>query len=297
MKALILPLLILISFQVSAAVKFASYNIRTFDTKNTPTDKKELKKILKNLNADFITVQEIINTKSFKSFIRKEFPRYRVVLSKCGGAGKQMIGFVYDSDKFGLFNVKEDNRISNPKPRVGQSMKCASLRPALVGTFVERESNQMFTVLGLHLKAGGRPSSYAKRKIQYRILRDMITELRTNGHKNVIVMGDLNTTGYLLADEDYKNFTSMLTSTRLKTISSELSCTSYWSGLDVDDNIEESSVLDHILYQRLFLGYKRSKINIYSHCERSLCANVSERELGLSYNKVSDHCPIAITME
>ncbi len=78
-----------------ASVKVASYNIRNFDTTKSPTDKKELKKIIKKLKADLITVEEIVNTASFRKFVKSELPEYGVSLAHCGGGGRQKIGFLY----------------------------------------------------------------------------------------------------------------------------------------------------------------------------------------------------------
>ena len=61
---------ILASNTVYSAIKVATYNIRTFDVKNSYTNKVELKKNITKLKADIIAVEEIVNATSFKRFIR-----------------------------------------------------------------------------------------------------------------------------------------------------------------------------------------------------------------------------------
>lgn len=286
--------IIMVSNSVYAEIKVATYNIRTFDVKNSYTNKVELKKNLTQLKADLITVEEIVNAVSFKNFIKNEFKNYKVHLSSCGGAGNQKIGFVYRKDKFILKQVIEDNRLSVPKT-LGKKTGCGRLRPALIGIFSEVKTKEEFVVIGLHLKAGGRASSYERRAKQYDIVSEIVEELRLANHKNIIMMGDLNTTGFLAMDQDYTNFKDLLRTTGMTTSSRNIGCTAYWAGSNRSDNVEESSVLDHILYPANFLGFKASKVELHSFCKQVQCKYSSSSELGTSYKEVSDHCPVSMT--
>ncbi|MAZ49843.1 MAG: hypothetical protein CME65_14875 [Halobacteriovoraceae bacterium] len=283
-----------LSVRAFADARFVTYNIRHFDSNNNSTNKTELKKILDNLNADFITVQEIVNTSSFLTFMYRNYSDYKVVFSRCGGLGRQKIGFVYNSKKYELEDSYEDARFSDPRASHGNG-GCGRLRPVLVGHFKEKRTGKSFVSLGVHLKAGGRSSSYRTRRVQYEILTDLVKDLNRDGHKDVIVMGDFNTTGYILNDSDYHNFSDMLGDLRMSSGSSRLNCTSYWSGSNRSDNIEESSVLDHILYSSTFMGMRAKSIEVHSHCARAACENTSARSLGTSYREVTDHCPVSIT--
>jgi endonuclease/exonuclease/phosphatase family metal-dependent hydrolase len=278
-----------------AAVKVASYNIRNFDSSKGPTDKKELKKIIRSLKADLITVEEIVNTASFKKFVKSQLPEYGVSLARCGGGGRQKIGFLYNKVKFSLLNISEDNRVSDPA-NVVTELGCGRLRPALVGVFLENKTNEQFVVIGLHLKAGGAQRSFNKRWKQYKIVAKIVSELKVN-YKNIIIMGDFNTTGYSIMDADFDKFEDLLADTKMNTSATEISCTSYWAGYNRQDNIEEASILDHIVYPSNFLGYKAGKVEVHSHCKKSNCSNVSPSDLGSSYKNVSDHCPISITFK
>ena len=164
-----------------------------------------------------------------------------------------------------------------------------------MGEFRDRLTRKTFVALGVHLKAGGRSSSYRTRTLQYQMLVEMVKELNRRGQRDILIMGDFNTTGYVLSDSDYHNFSDMLGDTRMKTVSSRLECTSYWSGSNRSDNIEESSILDHIVYPSTFMGMRPSRFGVHSHCARAACENTSARQLGVSYQEVTDHCPVSIT--
>lgn len=292
-KLIIFVGLLALSINSIASVKFATYNIRHFDSKNTQTNKAELKKILQRLDADFLTVQEIVNTASFKTFFHKNFPEFNIVFSRCGGGGKQKIGFVYNSVKFKLTRSYEDSRISDPGTQ--GELGCARLRPALVGFFEDRKTGEDFVVVGVHLKAGGRPSSYQMRTKQYSMLTDIINDLKQKGENDILIMGDFNTTGYVLNDSDYHNFADMLGDIRMKSISERIKCTSYWSGTNRSDDIEESSILDHVVYPANFMGMRMDSYGLHSHCKKVSCRNTSAKNLGISYKEVTDHCPVSLT--
>ena len=284
--------LIAITSQVYAGTSFVTYNIRTFDSKSVKTNKVELKRLLRELDADFITVQEIVNAQSFRDFIKNEFKDYGLYLSTCGGAGRQKIGFIYLKKKFKLLKAYEDKRLSNPNSLSSKS--CGRLRPALVGEFQEVKTRKRFFVIGLHLKAGSSLTSYDQRALQYDLIKGLVSELKRKNKRDVILMGDMNTTGYIKGDIDYRNFSQMLRSIDSRSASKSLNCSSYWSGLDTQDNKEESSLLDHILYPSGFLGYKRSRTKLYSFCKKLNCNEVSATRLGVHYKEVSDHCPVKV---
>lgn len=292
----ILVLFCLVTVSAQAKLTVASYNIRTFDSKKSPTDKVELRKILSDLDADFITVEEIVNASSFESFAKKYLPGYGLYLSKCGGGGRQKIGFLYRKNIFRLNQVHEDSRLSEPGNIVGQ-YGCGRLRPALIGLFTHLKTNEELVAIGIHLKAGSSASNYEKRAKQYKIVAKIVDELRLADHKNIVLMGDFNSTGFLSQDEDFLNFDHMLAEMQMNTSSRELECTAYWSGEDRTDRIEIPSILDHVIYPSNLLGKKIKKVSVFSHCAKTACKISSQTELGRSYQAVSDHCPVSITLE
>ncbi len=275
-----------------ASTSFVTYNIRTFDHKSNSTNKEELLSIFNKLNADFITVEEIVNANSFKEFVSTKLKNYNLYLSRCGGAGRQKIGFMYAKRKYKLLKAYEDHRLANPNN--SSTKGCGRLRPALVGHFQEIKTRRKFTVIGLHLKAGSSLTSYDQRAVQYNLMEELVYELKKEGRRDIILMGDLNTTGYNKGDIDYRNFSEMLRKIDAQTASKSLKCSSYWSGLDINDNKEESSLLDHIVFEKGFLGSRYSKTKLHSFCQKLRCREVSSLTLGIQYKEVSDHCPVKV---
>jgi len=292
---------LLLSFNATASLTFSSYNIRNFAKTANSTDMVQLKTIIKGLNADVISVQEIYNSRAFTKFVSKNFTDYKVVLTKCGGGGQQQLGFMYRPSKVKLVNFIEDARIATTDGLVSP-YGCASLRPAAVAFFetiseIEYRNAKKFVAIGLHLKAGSRSNSYKKRWFQYRTLLKMIRELRLSGHKEIIALGDFNTTGFDKKNEDFKQFKDMLNKSGTVTASDRIACTSYWSGKTQNDDIEEPSTLDHIVHNGYFLKMLPTKTEVAAHCRKAACQKVYNSALGSSYETVSDHCPLTVTFE
>ena len=130
--------------------KIATYNIRNFKSGRSlsKTDLTNLKKIIINTEADFLGVQEIVDHEGFASFIEEELPKYGVVVEKCGGSGRQNLGFIYKKSVFELRKISLDMDIS----LVGSCTK--GLRPALIGDFYWKPGKIKVRFIDLHLKAG-----------------------------------------------------------------------------------------------------------------------------------------------
>jgi len=285
---------LMVSSSAVQALDFATYNIRNFDAdprSQVRTNKPALKDILLSLNAELMAVEEIVNVPEFENFVAQNLPEYTFKLTDCGGAGKQRLGFLYKRDKLVLQKFIEEDRVANG----GACGK--GLRPAAIGHFYDNEKKIEFTAVAVHLKAGGRQANADVRFRQYQIIGTLIKELRTQGHERVVVMGDFNTTDYVLRNQNYARFISFLDQNHLVDFSPEINCTAYWWG-GVDDGIEYSSILDHvILTQEMFDSFKSHTVKVHAHCQKAQCGNVSSDELGVSYNEVSDHCPLALSLE
>lgn len=284
------------AFNSYASLKFSTFNIRNFDKKGSATDKSELLKIINQMDADIIAIEEIYNNQSFEKFVSKYLEDYKLLLSRCGGGGDQNLGFLYRVNKVELINQIEDAAIAalgGVVPQYG----CSSLRPAMLGFFKERQTGKEFVAVSVHLKAGSGTRNYAKRWKQYDYIVQMVRSLRLSKNNNIIIMGDFNTTGYDAKDSDFIKFNKMLSSSGTQTASENIGCTSYWSGRIYNDDIEEPSILDHIVYSNNFLGYQLKSVTVGSHCQVARCQQVYESVLGRSYEAVSDHCPVTAHFE
>lgn len=302
-----LPVLLLstlLSLSAQASFKLATYNIRNFDYDERSrvfTNKQHLVKTIKNLDADFIGVQEINKTRAFDEMIQRNFlGRYKTVFTECGGAHDQRLGFVYDRAKFDLVEFKQDLRTVKPNQQQQRNNRgrfdCRDgSRPLAVGHFREKATNRHIITISLHLKSGGRESSIKKRFRQIKIINKLINEKRAQGFEHFIVLGDFNTTEYNKKGAGRDRFVNAVNQMRLKDHASNLKCTAYWWG-GRDDKTQYPSSLDHILVSSSLQSSKTRSAELHGHCARLRCGATRESQMGISFDEVSDHCPIALTL-
>jgi endonuclease/exonuclease/phosphatase family metal-dependent hydrolase len=129
-----------------------------------------------------------------------------------------------------------------------------------------------------------------QRWLQYELVAKLANR---NKSKNVVLMGDFNTTGYNLQNEDFVQFENLMKTAGLQTTSASLRCTSYWDGGDGDE-IHQSSILDHVIVEQE-LAASIQNVSVGSHCAMLECRDATPTQLGVSYQSVSDHCPIQVT--
>lgn len=275
-----------------AGLTIGTYNIRNFDYDERArirTDKPVLANTLKALKFDLLGVNEINNIAEFNAFVGGKLVGYDVALSNCGGAHGQHLGFVYNKTKLKLVSFSEEAQFS------GQGGGCfAGSRPAAVGLFEEISTKERFYAIQVHLKSGGNASDMTKRQQQYKQIQQLVRRLSATV-PSVVVMGDMNTTGYLGRDSDYKSFTAMLANAGMSDLSANVGCTAYWWG-GTEDGIETPSLLDHVLATGAMLKNKAAATTVGAHCKAVSCREASPKQLGSTYTGVSDHCPQTATI-
>jgi endonuclease/exonuclease/phosphatase family metal-dependent hydrolase len=284
--------LFLISFficsQACAGWTVSSYNIRNFDKDQEAgqTNLKELGKLIQSFKSDVMTFVEVVNLEAFKDLIKTNLPDHMIVNSTCGGFGKQKLAIVYNAKIFKFVDQTEDMTFS------GSTGNCGSLRPVLLVTLEKKLSKEKFVFGAVHLKAGGAEMAMRQRWGQYQLLAKLSEQYK---NQNLILMGDFNTTGYNIKNEDFSQFEKLLSSSSLHTMSENLGCTSYWVGT-LGNGQHQSSILDHIVLKDE-LKQQVQDILVGSHCAKLDCKDATPEELGVSYQAVSDHCPIQVTFK
>lgn len=281
-------LFLLLSFPGWAKWSVSTYNIRNFD--NDPgagaTNLVELGKIIKEMQSDVMAFEEVINLKAFDTLIKKNLPGYVYKISDCGGFGKQHLAVVYNPKTFDFVKQEEDLTFS------GSGNSCGSLRPLLLVTLKNKASKTDFTFGAAHLKAGGNDRAMAQRWQQYAKL-EVIAEAYDK--KNLILLGDLNTTGYNIKDKDFVKFEEFMNDSKMRTMTETIGCTNYWTGTQGGEE-HQSSILDHIVIHDKNVSSVES-VKVGAHCARTDCRPSTPEELGLSYQSVSDHCPVQVTFK
>ena len=287
MKSLLL-ILLFVTAQAHATWSVTTYNIRNFDHDRDagPTNISELKSIIKDVKSDVIGFQEVVNFPAFEDVVRDALPGYGQASSGCGGFGNQHLALVYNQSVFDFVKKEEDLSYT------GTDNACGSLRPVLLVTLKDKKTSQLYTFGLIHLKAGSDERAFRIRWGQYQKLKALAAKYATG---KLILLGDFNTTGYNVKNEDFKKFESFLSTSGMKTATQSLGCTNYWTGADQDPKFL-SSILDHIVMPDS--QFKQiQKVRVGAHCQKTSCRNVLEKDLGESYKSVSDHCPVQVTFK
>jgi endonuclease/exonuclease/phosphatase family metal-dependent hydrolase len=278
--------LFLITTQVWAGFSVSTYNIRNFnkDPGAGTTNVAELTKIIQSVKSDVMGFEEVVNVAAFKSLMQTALPGYLFEISACGGGGKQHLAIAYNPKTFKFINTAEDATFSG-----STSNSCGSLRPMFMVNLEHKATKTFYLFSANHLKAGGDANAFNQRWNQY---KKLLAFAEASSELNLIMLGDFNTTGYNIKNEDYTKFEEFLTNAKLRTMSENLGCTSYWEG-ELGGAEHQSSILDHIILQEKNAAAVQ-EINLGSHCAKSACKPSTPADLGVSYQSVSDHCPVQI---
>lgn len=265
-----------------------TYNIRNFDQDHDAgrTNISVLSSIIKEFQSDVIAFEEVVNKEAFHSLIKKTLPGYQYQLSECGGFGKQHLAIVYNPKVFEYSHHVEDLSFS------GSGDRCGSLRPVLLVSLKNKSDKKIYTFGAIHLKAGGDDRAFRQRWEQYRKLEKLS---HSYADQNLILLGDFNTTGYNIKNEDFEKFEDLLDGADLRTMTENIGCTNYWVGT-LGGEEHQSSILDHIVIQDKHVR-SIENVKVGAHCARLDCRPATPEDLGKSYQSVSDHCPLQVTFK
>lgn len=281
--------LLLLSSTGWAKWSVTTYNIRNFDKdmRAGRTDLDELARIVKSVQSDVMAFEEVVNVKAFDTFVKKNLPGYSYEISSCGGGGKQQLAVVYNLKTFEFISQVEDRTFSGKG-----STQCGSLRPVLLVDLFHKETKTSYTFGVVHLKAGGNDRAYAQRWEQYLKLTNLSKKY---AQKNLILLGDFNSTGYNIKDEDFARFEDFINTSKMRTMTETLGCTNYWNGT-LGGKEFQSSILDHIVIQDKNVKLVED-VKVGSHCAKMDCRPATPEDLGISFESVSDHCPVQVTFK
>jgi endonuclease/exonuclease/phosphatase family metal-dependent hydrolase len=293
MKSTLVLLAFLASLAAQAAFTIGTYNIRNFDYDERyriRTNKPALTNIIKPLKADVMSVEEINNVAEFNVYIPNSMPGYKARLSDCGGDHGQHLGFIYNTATVELLSFHEDLSLS-----IGGGCNSGS-RPLAIGLFQIKSTKQKFFGMTAHLKSGSDPKSKAKRAKQFELIMNIIRDLKAKtAVADYYLAGDLNTTEYRNRGADFQVLNKFASATGLINLAQNLPCSAYWWG-GTEDGIEDPTLLDHILVTPGLMKVKNGA-KVYGHCAKVSCQSSTVTDLGISYEGVSDHCPLAATIQ
>ena len=264
-------------------VRMATFNIRRFGVE--PTDMTRLTAMVGELSADVVAVQEIQSADRLTELATRLGPGWRTALSACGGRREMHVGFLYRSDRLTLRQVREFRELL---PEEGGCTD--GDRPGLLAVF-DGPDGQPLHALTLHLKAGGQASDVTQRQAQWKRIEALLAHLRGEGARRIVVLGDVNSTGFLDNARGERDLIEQLARRHgLDLARPPLACTEYFQ--HKGDMVP--SFLDHALVSEgsLVAGSTR----VHSHCAALSCTPQSPDAMPPTYTDVSDHCPVTFTV-
>jgi endonuclease/exonuclease/phosphatase family metal-dependent hydrolase len=286
----------------AASLRIATWNIRNFPFDERPQDTDlgyarntnicDLEEALGGLDADLLGVAEIRDTRRFPQVLRRSGGgrRYQVALAKRGGRFGQKVGIAWDEAVFELMRDPQqiDELALDPKLRPGLALSLRHRRPG----------GDDFTVVQVHLVS--RPEGYTTRLRQIRELARWVNEWTTTvGDRDIIVMGDFNTTGPPGRDveRELDEVDAILGASGLRRLPNPLGCDQYSEGGGPRDGIQQPSLLDHV-YLGGFEAAGEPELRSWLHCARHACQPFTSRagEEDGTFWDVSDHCPVTFEL-
>ncbi len=259
----------------------ATYNVRNF---GPSTDLARLTEIVSEIDPDVLALQEVAEPARVKALAERLSTggrRYESTVSRCGD--KLRLALVYDTAAVKLASTEEIPDLDPEKDR------CGAERPGLVARF-ERDG-RAFRLLVVHLAAGSDAARFSKRKEQWRRIYALVARMRRESSEPVIVLGDVNSTGYL--DDGNGERTFVRESSRSAGLALEsdgLGCTEYFGPRDK----LSPSLLDHIVTTPGAIRWATPRV--HGFCPALAC-KPHEGEPPRDFTAVSDHCPVSFRVK
>ncbi len=261
----------------------ATFNIRDFGPE---TDMKRLTALVQEVDPDVLAIQEVQDPRKPASLARALSTgdrRYAATVSRCGG--KLRLAVLHDATRVRLTGTEEVPELDPDRGRCDEGD-----RPALVARF-EREG-KAFRLVVVHLAAGGERERVERRKEQWRKIHALVARLRAASSDPVVVLGDVNSTGYL--DDAHGERTFLRESTKAAGLALEtdgLACTEYFR---TGDRELSPSVLDHVVATPGAVRFATPKVHGY--CAELACRR-HRGDPPRDHATVSDHCPVSFRVK
>ena len=264
-----------------AELRVVTWNLRNFPGSNQ--DLPRLVATLDELDADIVGVQEVKDPEA----LRELLPTWKLAMSKKGGRGHQRLGVLYRPGRLDLISEEEFPELS-----MG-----GRVRPAFAAYFRARPHGPDFYVVVVHLKA--RPDGHDLRREQWPLLQQVVERL-SKSDGDVVVLGDFNVVGEPdgSARAELDDLDESMARVGLQRLPVNEGCTAYWDGAR-RDAWKEPSLLDLVWVAGMSESLGQNvTARAGAHCGKHACEAFRSTEAypDLSYEGVSDHCPVAVEL-
>jgi endonuclease/exonuclease/phosphatase family metal-dependent hydrolase len=266
----------------AAPVVLGTFNIRMFIDAHTCPD--EVAEAVAELDADAFAVQEIRDVEAFARVLAdagawtgREYAM--VMVPYCRTHARDFrLGVVYDARRLDLVT-------SRPFAADGA---CADEQPHGMVAVLRGGDGREFGLASVHMTALGTPEAIESRRQQWTWL---VAALPRWTHEilrvPVVVAGDFNSTGYLQADSDEREFIDRTVEREgLQLPTGELDCSEYWEPQPGNFAV---SLLDHVLAPA---DWTFAAPEVLGMCAQLQCA--PQVHVPPGFDTVSDHCPVRI---
>lgn len=267
--------------------RVGTYNIRRMGVEATDLDR--LGAVVRSTRADVLALQEIMAEEPLVELERRLATaggHYAHALSKCGGRSGMRVGFLYDTQRARLVGTRE---FAGLDPDAGEVCTDGD-RSGFVGEFVI--AGERVHLMSVHLASGGSQTRSEARRAQWTRAFTITRALRREGAERVVLMGDTNSAGWMDNRHGERDFIEESARAEGMDLASRpLPCSEYWrpSG---DELVP--SVLDHVVATPG--AVRPGTVTVHGYCERLACRAISSREAPEEYTRVSDHCPVTVTL-
>lgn len=271
-------------------LRVGTFNVREFGPR---TDRTRLIALLKDTNSDVLALQEIQDPPALGAIataLSVGTPRsYQAVVSQCGGQRQLHLGFLYDTARVRLDQLREF-----PELREDNGGSCsAGDRAGLLASFSMRSGfrETRTHVLTVHFPAGAASEQARRRQIFLQRALQIVHRVRTSGEDRVLLLGDLNTTDYR---EDLHGERSVLRSrlaqAGMHLLTDAVGCSAYWKPGALDRYVPGH--LDHVIATDAIGAAARPAVQGF--CAALQCEPTAR--IPADFLAVSDHCPVLVTI-
>lgn len=271
-------------------LRVGTFNVREF---GAGTDLVRLTEILSESDSDVMAMQEIQRPDLMPPLAtrlsERSGRRYQAAVSECGGKRTMHVGFLYDTARLQLEQLQEF-----PELRDDRGGSCTlGARAGLLGVFSIRRwlHKKRYSLLTVHFPAGGDPQQARERQTFWSRALQIATRIRDSGEEHVMVLGDVNSTGY--RDNSHRERDAIHNAVEragFHLLTPNLGCTEYFQPPGLAAFMP--SHLDHIVGSADLIAIEPARV--LGFCETLRCAPT--RSMPSDYDTVSDHCPVLLDL-
>ena len=210
----------------------------------------------------------------------------------CGKSKSHKIGLLWNSSRVTITQVKSLWQF-NVRARSDQTPCEGRLRPGHYGYVQSRhESGADFHLIALHLKSGPTVSAVEARQRALNRIDQTVRQFLATDH-DVVILGDFNTMGAgdnASRKSELKYVRRMVTKEKpgFQDLPLKPPCSHYFRG--------RGGWLDHIMVNTDMAEVHTKSARVTGYCVQSACRRI-QGDYPAAYQRLSDHCPVVMTIE